>query len=199
MIKIGLLLICSYLLGSIPNGYLLVRLLKGEDIRNFGSGNIGATNVARVLGKRWGFFVLFLDIMKGFLAVTLLPKILALSEVEIIKLGSGVIAVAGHNWPMFLEFRGGKGVATSAGVLIGLVPSTFLSVLLIWILVFTITRYVSLSSIIAGISLPIFLVLYGNSLTFIIFGILIAAVGVWKHRANIKRLIHGKEPKFILK
>ncbi|CAN5444444.1 glycerol-3-phosphate 1-O-acyltransferase PlsY [soil metagenome] len=195
----------GYLLGSCPNGYLISRA-RGVDIRSHGSGNIGATNVLRVLGKKWGYLVFALDALKGFLAVRLafvlafayLPD---LAHREIIGILAGLACILGHTFPVWLKFRGGKGVATSAGVLLGLMPIAVISVLAVWLLLFKTTRYVSMASIGAAIALPLFVFLYlrtgwvtGASL--LPFSILIAGVVVWRHRSNMKRLFHGTEQRF---
>ena len=195
----------GYLLGSCPNG-LLVSRTRGMDIRRHGSGNIGATNVLRVLGKRWGYLVFALDAIKGFAAVWLA---FALTSVinpgapyrEVVGIAGGVACILGHTFPVWLRFRGGKGVATSAGVLLGLMPLAVVSVFVVWLILFKGTRYVSVASIGAAFALPLFVVLYlriklltGASL--LPFSILIAGVVIWRHRSNIERLLHGKEQRF---
>lgn len=195
----------GYLLGSCPNG-LLVSRARGVDIRRHGSGNIGATNVLRVMGKRWGYLVFALDAIKGFGAVWLA---FALTFVinpgapyrEVVGIAGGIACILGHTFPVWLRFRGGKGVATSAGVLLGLMPLAVVSVLAVWFIVFKGTRYVSVASIGAAFALPLFVALYlriklltGASL--LPFSILIAGVVIWRHRSNIERLLHGKEQRF---
>ena len=149
----------GYLLGSFPAGYVAGRLA-GIDIRTVGSGNIGATNVLRVLGKRWGYAVFFIDALKGFAAVRLAFLLLqfwpaAKPFTVQLTILTGVMCIVGHNFPVWLGFKGGKGVATSAGVLFGLLPAAVPFVVLVWVIVFETTRYVSVASIIAAISLPI--------------------------------------------
>jgi acyl phosphate:glycerol-3-phosphate acyltransferase len=195
----------GYLLGSCPNGYLVSRA-RGVDIRKHGSGNIGATNVLRVLGKKWGYLVFALDAFKGFAAVRLAFAVaLALTpqttQREIIGITGGLACILGHTFPVWLRFRGGKGVATSAGVLLGLMPIAVISVFAVWLLLFQVTRYVSLASITAAAALPIFVLLYlrlnwltGASL--LPFSILIAGVVIWRHRSNMQRLFHGTEQRF---
>jgi acyl phosphate:glycerol-3-phosphate acyltransferase len=195
----------GYLLGSCPNG-LLVSRARGVDIRRHGSGNIGATNVLRVLGKRWGYLVFALDAIKGFAAVWLA---FALTSVinpgapyrDVLGIAGGVACILGHAFPVWLRFRGGKGVATSAGVLLGLMPLAVVSVFVVWLILFKGTRYVSVASIGAAFALPLFVVLYlrielltGASL--LPFSILIAGVVIWRHRSNIERLLHGNEQRF---
>ena len=194
----------GYILGSCPNGLLISRA-RGIDIRQHGSGNIGATNVLRVLGKRWGYFVFFLDAFKGYLAVELAFLLVSTSpqmtRPELVGIAGGLACILGHTFPIWLRFRGGKGVATSAGVLLGLMPVAVLSVFLVWLLVFKITRYVSIASIAAAAALPLFVLLYlhlkairGPALFG--FSILIAGVVIWRHRSNIFRLWQGTEERF---
>jgi glycerol-3-phosphate acyltransferase PlsY len=191
------------LLGSCPNGYLVARA-HHIDIREHGSGNIGATNVLRVLGKRWGYAVFFLDALKGFLAVRVafeLGRWSGSAQPEILGIIAAVACILGHAFPVWLRFRGGKGVATSAGVLLGLMPLAVLSVFLVWLILFKATRYVSVASMAAAIALPAFVFLYLrlNALTganLLPFSILIAAVVVWRHRSNVQRLLRGTEQRF---
>jgi len=190
-------LLLAYLIGSIPFGYLIGRV-HGVDLREVGSGNIGATNVLRTLGKWWGYSVFFLDFGKGVLAVGL--AILAGSP-EWILVGSGVLVIAGHNFPVWLGFRGGKGIATSAGVLITLFPwPVFISALIAWVLLFFTTRYVSVASLASAIALAgsaIVLSFY-NQMSWFLAGtaLVISLLGVLRHRSNIDRLCRGTEPKF---
>ncbi len=194
----------GYLLGSCPNGYLIGRS-RGIDIRRHGSGNIGATNVLRVLGKKWGYLVFFLDTLKGFLAVRialhLADSIPEMRRPEIVGIIAAVACILGHTFPVWLRFRGGKGVATSAGVLLGLMPIAVVSVFIVWVVLFKLTRYVSIASIAASAALPFFVALYlqidalrGPSL--LPFSILIAAVVLWRHRSNMQRLMQGTEQRF---
>ena len=195
----------GYILGSCPNGFIVSKV-RGIDVRKHGSGNIGATNVLRVMGKKWGYLVFALDAIKGFLAVRLAFWISAslFSSVvspELVGIVAGVACILGHAFPFWLNFRGGKGVATSAGVLLGLMPIAVISVFLVWLLLFKITRYVSVASISAAVSLPVFVTLYlrfkmltGASL--LPFSILIATVVIWRHRSNMQRLFQGKEQRF---
>jgi acyl phosphate:glycerol-3-phosphate acyltransferase len=176
------------------------------DIRKHGSGNIGATNVLRVLGKKWGYLVFGLDASKGFAAVRIAFLIslavgTGITRPELVGIAGGLGCIFGHTFPVWLRFHGGKGVATSAGVLLGLVPIAVVSVLVVWVILFHFTRYVSVASIGAAVALPLFVRLYlsrdlltGESL--LPFSILIAAVVVWRHRANVKRLLQGKEQRF---
>jgi acyl phosphate:glycerol-3-phosphate acyltransferase len=193
----------AYLMGSIPTGYIFGKVLKKIDIREHGSGNVGATNVFRVVGKVPGFIVLILDFLKGLLAVVFIPVLmnevfgtLDCSTVNAI-IAIGMAAVAGHIWTIFLKFKGGKGVATSAGIMVGIAPMIMLSALIVWIAIFAIWKYVSLSSISAATTLPIFAVAYGKNLSLIIFCSIICLVGLFSHRTNIKRLIQGEEKRII--
>ncbi|OHB74434.1 MAG: acyl-phosphate glycerol 3-phosphate acyltransferase [Planctomycetes bacterium RBG_16_59_8] len=195
----------SYLIGSIPTGYLLVRWRKGIDIRTFGSGSTGATNVARALGK-WAFLPVFaMDFAKGFLCIFFLPLIVpywgySLDPVPLLALqmGCGVLAIGGHLFPIFLRFRGGKGVATGAGVIVALNVWVALAALGFWFVVVLLFRYVSLASIAAVLSLPVAHLLLsettsdaGRLLTG--FYLFIAVVVVLMHRANIARIVKGSE------
>ncbi len=203
MIYIAVSIIVAYLLGAIPTAYIFGRALKGIDIREHGSGNVGATNVARTVGKVPGIIVFIIDFSKGTIAVTLIPAVLrrfipGLAEsYGFVYILLGAAAISGHIWTCFLRFRGGKGVATTAGVMAGLSPWIFLSCLGIWIIVFAIWKYVSLASIIAATALPILALATGKKMSFIIFCAVLCLVGVYVHRANIKRLIQGTESKII--
>jgi glycerol-3-phosphate acyltransferase PlsY len=193
----------SYLLGSIPFGFIAGRIC-GIDIRTQGSGNIGATNVLRVLGKKWGYAVFCLDFMKG-----LLPVLLALFWGRSIGVNPasapGALAalcmLLGHNFPVWLGFKGGKGIASSAGVIVGLFGiGAFLFCLGSWLLFFSVTRYVSVASIAAAIAVPVSVsVLYfmhhSDWLTLFV-ACLMCVLAIWRHRSNITRLRAGTEPRF---
>jgi len=193
----------SYLIGSIPVGYLVAKS-QGIDIREHGSRNIGATNVLRVMGKKWGYLVFFGDSFKGFLVVKF-GALLAIHSFLSPVLGGVVAAIAcilGHNFPIWLRFKGGKGIATSAGVVLALFPVlVLLSVLLIWVAVFLAGRYVSLASITAAVALPcivFFTAGRSGSDFWILFGFsaVIGALAVWRHHSNIGRLLRGTESRF---
>jgi len=198
----------GYLVGSFPAGYIAGRIV-GIDIRNAGSGNIGATNVLRVLGKPFGYAVFLVDFIKGLGAVVLSIFIAqngkpSESIVEFCGTLSGICCVIGHVYPVWLRFRGGKGVATSIGVLFGLVPIAALVMSTVWILTFEITRYVSVASITAALTLPItvgamFWFKYLNTPVLFYFSLCLAAVVVVRHRSNISRLRNGTEPRFVRK
>ena len=197
-----LIALAGYLLGSIPTGYLVARA-KGVDIRTVGSGNIGATNAFRVLGKPAGVFVLLTDAVKGWLAVwvvaiwilnAVLPTDPSDGTRTIAAIIAGLFAVVGHNYPCWLKFKGGKGIATSAGVLVALVPWALIIILSVWIVLVLATRYVSIGSIAAAVVLPFatwFTTRQDVSLT-IITGAM-GAMAIYKHKGNIQRLLAGTE------
>ena len=223
----------AFLLGSIPFGLIIARL-KGIDIRAHGSGNIGATNVLRVVGKKYGITCLVLDALKGYLPVLLALGLIRIDgsapgpafldglalplpadatfKGQLVHVLTGLCAILGHNYSPWVGFKGGKGIATSAGVVLGLMPLAVLFLIAIWILLFLTTRYVSVASIGAAIALP-FLThlcdrLHRNpegltawqagtwSKPLLGFSILIALLAVWKHRGNIQRLRNGTENRF---
>ncbi len=196
--------LAAYLLGSIPTGYLVAKA-KGIDIRTVGSGNIGATNAMRVLGKPAGIFVLIADALKGYLAVWLLMK-LAIDYLlpwdslggsyEIIAVVAGLFAIVGHIFPCWLKFKGGKGIATTAGVLLALAPWALLIVFGVWIVFFAATRYVSVGSIGAAVVLPF--VTWQTTHLPLITGLMgvISTLAIYKHKTNIRRLLNGTEHRF---
>jgi len=190
--------ILGYLVGSIPTGFLIARL-RGIDIRNVGSGNIGATNVFRALGKPAAILVLVIDGLKGYAACEWLGELLLrafpsnAAEKETLKIIGGVFAILGHNYTCWLKFKGGKGIATSAGVLAALVPVALMIILGIWIVVFAVTRYVSLASIAASFFLPFATWITGGSGTLILVTSAMSILAIGKHRANIERLLSGTE------
>ena len=198
----------SYLLGSLPIGYIVGKIA-GVDIRKSGSGNIGATNVLRVLGKKYGYTVFFLDALKGFAVVRISLALVSTTPAaqpyaNLFALLGAVVCVIGHSFPVWLDFRGGKGVATSAGVIIGLMPLAAIIVFPIWFIVFEICRYVSVASICAAISLPITIALFlrfkvMDSVVLLYFSIALAVVVVWRHRSNFSRLLNGTEQRFTRK
>ena len=196
-------IIAAYLLGSFPTSYLVGKILRGIDIRKFGSGNVGATNMFRVLGPGPGILVLLVDIAKGVISVSLVAPYIA-SHFDIflglgwLKILAGISVIAGHNWSIFLRFKGGKGVATSAGVLLGISPEALGLAAIVWLVVTGASKYVSLGSIVSAISLPIFMWLSGEEKATVFFAIAIAILVVVRHRANIIRLIHHKENKICL-
>lgn len=185
--------VLAFIFGSIPFGYVIGKL-KGVDVRQHGSGNIGATNVSRVLGKKYGALVLFLDALKGALPVLIL-KILGFPlEYQVL---SGFFAILGHCFSPFLKFKGGKGVATGLGVFLVVSPKITLVAFFIFLLVFFLTRYVSLSSITAALSYPVIFKLFGKPSDFTSLLIFLTAfVVVGKHYQNIIRLLKGEEKRF---
>jgi acyl phosphate:glycerol-3-phosphate acyltransferase len=201
----AIILIASYLLGSIPAGYLAGRLA-GVDIREVGSGNIGATNATRVLGRRYGYAVFAFDFLKGLLPVRLSILVarqlhVAGTLIELIGIVAAVACVLGHVFPVWLRFKGGKGVATSAGALFGLMPLAALVGALIWFATFKLTRYVSVASITAAIALPIVIFIMisrgqADRQVLFYFSICLAALVILRHRSNLKRLMDGTESRF---
>ena len=196
--KILLGIFLSYLLGSIPIAFLFARIYRGIDIRKHGSGNVGATNVFRVLGKWPGIFVLLCDITKGLIATTLFCEMLDLPYIfQRIMLGLAV--VSGHNWTIFLKFKGGKGIATSLGVLIGFaIEYSFLRIVLaictlVWGLTFLLSGYVSLASMASACFLPLVMVLTNQAIELIILGVIFCIFVMLRHQGNIKRLLSGTE------
>ena len=196
----ALYLLAAYLLGAIPTGYLAGKMLRGIDIRKEGSGNMGATNVLRVLGKGPGAVVLLIDICKGAAAVALLPGLFGVAGSW--PLLGALAAVLGHNYTCFLGFKGGKGVATSAGACLGLAPHAMLAVIVIFILVAALGRMVSLASIIAATALPGLVWYYGEQGAAppapgqFLYLALLLAIFIWaRHIPNIKRIMAGTENK----
>jgi glycerol-3-phosphate acyltransferase PlsY len=195
----------GYLFGSLPTGHLVGRFL-GVDISKHGSGNIGATNVLRVLGRRWGYFVFFIDTLKGFLAVRAAFYLVQIAKIgveriELVGILAAVTCILGHTFPIWLRFRGGKGVATSAGALLGLMPAAIVAIFFVWLIIFQLTRYVSLASIGAAVALPMVvgILILRKSVTdaaLLYFSVLIAGVVIWRHRSNLKRLLNGTERRF---
>lgn len=204
MIVYGLLTLGSYLLGAVPFGFLLVRWLRGVDLRTVGSGNLGATNAARILGTSWFAVVFLFDFLKGFVPAFVVGGLAHrhLDAPETIGLLYGFAAMVGHIWPVYLKFRGGKGVATAAGAVMGIAPPAAGVAAAVFAVVFFSWRYVSLGSIAAAVSLPAaHAVIEGKDAVGPILGALvaIAALVVFKHRSNIGRLLRGVEPKAVKK
>jgi glycerol-3-phosphate acyltransferase PlsY len=205
--------VAAYLLGSIPTGFLVAKA-KGIDIRNVGSGNIGATNAMRVLGKPAGIFVLLMDVLKGWLSVYLgaiiyriifqyfmsgpdingfyyLPQT---QEIRKFALIAGIFAVLGHNYTCWLKFKGGKGIATTAGVFLALAPLALLAALAVFILAILLTKYVSVGSIAAAIALPATVwIMSPQNLFLCIVTTALGVLAIYKHKSNIQRLIAGTE------
>ena len=200
-------IITSYLLGSIPSAIWYGEAYFGIDVRKFGSGNAGATNTFRVLGKRAGTIVLLIDILKGWTATKLATilfflEVIAPSQILTFKLILGFTAVLGHLYPVFVRFKGGKGVATSLGMILAIDPQVASVCIAIFILVFLASHYVSLSSIVAAFAFPVILVLgiFGKASTLlIVFGFLLFAIVVVTHQKNIVRLLNGSESRVYLR
>ena len=191
--KIVLIIISCYLLGSIPFGYIVGKLFKKIDIRELGSGNIGTANAFRILGPSLASLVLIGDIGKGIFSIYLV-QYLNIDNLLIITI-AGLAVICGHNWSLFLGFKGGKGIATTFGVVFALNPTISILALIIWGVVLITTRYVSLSSIFAVISIFIFTILFKQPYEYIIFSVIILIFGIFKHKENIERLKSGKERK----
>jgi glycerol-3-phosphate acyltransferase PlsY len=194
-------IILGYALGSIPFGYLLVRLAQGRDIRTTGSGNIGAANVTRTAGKGLGILTLFLDAAKGFLPVWFASHVLPQSAAWV--MATGLAAMGGHFFPVWLKLRGGKGVATGVGVFLPICWQAVAGAFVVWVATVALTRYVSLGSMLASASLPVLTYFFyapGHAPPFsIVLGTTLAAAGiVLKHHENIGRLAAGREPKLKL-
>jgi glycerol-3-phosphate acyltransferase PlsY len=202
-------LLISYLVGSIPNAYLFGKLLKGIDIRTVGSGNVGATNALRALGKRAGITVLLLDILKGFATVIFLGNFFSDKAlwlpVQNLRILMGLACICGHNWTIFLQFKGGKGIATAFGVLIGIslkisgLSSVLGLLILVWFFVFFAFRIVSLASICSAIALPVFSFLFNLPRFFIYLSLLLCGFVILRHKANLIRIFQGQEPRLYFK
>lgn len=191
--------ITAYLVGAIPTGYLMTKVFAHTDIRSAGSKNVGATNVYRVAGKLPGFLTLVIDIGKGVAAVTIVPlfyyTFMQEIDYDVLRTALGLIAILGHIWSIFLNFKGGKGVATTIGVTAILAPWTLTISLIVWLLVFIPTNYVSLGSLAFGVSLPISAVVLDQPFHIVLFCIVLCLLNTYKHKENIKRLIKGEESK----
>jgi len=201
----------SYFIGSIPTAYIFGRILKGIDIREFGSGNVGATNALRLLGKGPGIAVLILDILKGLLAALFVGNIVVagikgMSAATIqwdtgIRILLGLSAILGHNWTIFLRFKGGKGIATSFGVLLGLAVKVsslkiILTLLILtWLIIFAISRIVSLASVLSGMILPVYMLFFKQPAVLTFLSIILAIFIILRHKSNLRRIFQGKEPR----
>ncbi len=195
----------AYVAGATPFGYFAGKM-RGIDIRQHGSGNIGATNVFRVLGKRTGIPVFILDMLKGYLPVVITRTVAGNQgiEPEWPSIAAAIGSVLGHNFTFWLQFKGGKGIATSAGVLLALLPLTVGAALAAWILLFYTTRYVAVASIAAALMVPAVTVALHifrgePGMPLVWFSLLIGLLAVWRHRSNIRRLLNGTENRFTKK
>jgi len=213
ILPIAVIVLLSFIIGSFPSGVIISKMFFGFDIRNEGSGNMGSTNVFRVLGKKWGFIVQILDFAKGLLAVSLIGTILAHQIVDpvfyadneyLIKIISGISSVLGHIYSVFVNFKGGKGINTAAGMLIGLAPIDMgVTFLCFWIVV-GLSGYISLGSIVGAIVLPLSMIIRENIFgaqvpgyfTLIYFCIGLSILIIYKHKTNIVRIINGGESRF---
>jgi len=211
MLNLIIIVILSYLIGSIPTSILIARGVKGIDIRQHGSGNAGGTNVFRVLGWKYGVLTILFDATKGAIAVILIsrlylgsfpfPNATPFDDFTLVQIIAGIAAVIGHIWTVFAEFKGGKGIATSLGFLIAIITVDMLLALAVFFLVVSISRYVSLGSIAAAISVPLILIVRENIFnvdiagyhTILPFAIFLAFLVMYTHRANIERLVKGSE------
>lgn len=185
----------AYLMGSIPTGFLIVRWLKHTDIRTIGSKNVGATNTARAAGLGPAIWVFAIDVTKGFIAVALIGQWLIPSPNTSVQLWCGLAAVLGHDFPIFLRFSGGKGVATTIGVLLAAWPSVAAVALVVWFIFFLIWRYVSVASLAAAVIVPFTLALSTHSTIELVISILLATLMTVRHHGNIRRLLQGTEHK----
>jgi len=185
----------AYLLGSIPTGFLLVKYFKGMDIRSFGSGNTGANNVRRILGKEWAIFVAIIDMLKGVLGL-LGAMASGMADPWVLSL-IALAGVFGHNYPVWLKFKGGKGVSTSFGVIFLLWPLNSFAIAMmggvVWYAVMRTTRYVSLASVSSLFSVAFFFFILGAPLAFTLFSLLLALLAAWRHYENLERIINGTE------
>jgi glycerol-3-phosphate acyltransferase PlsY len=188
------MLIAAYLIGAIPTGVVLTRMFGATDIRNSGSGNIGATNVYRVAGKKLGILTLLGDALKGAIPVLIAMKLLALGEAQV-----GAVAAAafiGHCYPVYLGFKGGKGVATALGIFLVLSPLAVLGAFVLFALLLWKWRYVSLGSITAAAAIPLLVCLTGGNLSLIVTTLFISLIVIIRHHQNIQRLLNGSENRF---
>jgi glycerol-3-phosphate acyltransferase PlsY len=213
MLNLAIVILLSYVIGSIPTSIMLSKWMHGFDIRTKGSGNAGGTNVFRVLGWKSGVFVTLIDIGKGALATAVISRLFwdptlpfynkTPFDFTIIQMICGGAAIIGHIWTLFAGFKGGKGIATGAGMLIGIAPTEFAISVAVFFLVFGAYKYVSLGSIAAAVAFPVSLFvrhnIFGDPIasyrTLIVFSLSVAILLVYSHRANIKRLLEGTEKK----
>ncbi len=216
MLNLVIIVILSYLIGSIPSGILIARSVRGIDIRQHGSGNAGGTNVFRVLGWKYGVLTIILDALKGAVAVILIsrlylgdfpfPNATPFDDFTLVQIIAGLTAVIGHIWTIFADFKGGKGIATSLGFLIAIITVDMLLAFGVFLIVVTISRYVSLGSILAAISVPLILIVRENIFhvgipgyhTILPFAIFIAFLVMYTHRSNVGRLLNGNESRITL-
>jgi len=217
MLLLAIIVILSYLVGSVPNSIIVSKMVKGIDIRQHGSGNAGGTNVMRVLGWRYGIFVIGLDAVKGVIAVLLIARlhygplpfnnVSPFDDFTLVQIIAGVAAVIGHIWTVFAEFKGGKGIATALGMLMMLITFEMLIAIGVFLIVVTISKYISLGSLVAALSIPLSLILRENVLhdhingynTILPFVIFLTLLVIFTHRKNLVRIFNGTENKFSFK
>lgn len=196
ILQIVVTIIGAYLIGSIPTGYIIVKLFTGQDIRTVGSGSTGATNVKRVMGKKWFFTVMILDAIKGALPVVLAYLFAtAFANIGLLPVLAAVFAIIGHSKSIFLKFTGGKSVASGVGTLLALNWQAGLIIAVVWAIITWFSRYVSLGSIIALALAPVIMWLLDSPLAYVIYSLIAAIYVIYLHRENIKRLIAGNENK----
>jgi acyl phosphate:glycerol-3-phosphate acyltransferase len=213
MFLLAVIIILSYLVGAIPTSIIVSKAVKGIDIRNYGSGNAGGTNVMRVLGWKHGIMVILLDALKGVIAVVLVARLhygnipfenaTPFDDFTLVQIMAGIAAVVGHIWTVFASFKGGKGIATALGMLLILVTIDMLVAIGVFVLVVTVSRYVSLGSLLGAIAVPLTLVVRENIFnvdipgynTLLPFSILLVLLVIYTHRKNVIRLFEGSESK----
>jgi len=211
MLNLIFIILLSYFVGSIPNSIIVSKIVKGIDIRNHGSGNAGGTNVSRVLGKKYGLLVILLDVLKGGVAVILISRLYLgnfpfhnatpFDDFTLVQIIAGISAVIGHIWTVFAGFRGGKGIATGLGVLLSIVTLDMLLGLAVFLIVVSLSKYISLGSISAAVSVPIIMAIRENLFnvnitgysTILPFIIALALLVIYTHRANLDRIVKGSE------
>jgi len=217
MLLLAIIVVLSYLVGSVPNSIIVSKMVRGIDIRQHGSGNAGGTNVMRVLGWRYGIFVIILDAVKGIIAVILIARlhygplpfenVSPFDDFTLVQIIAGVAAVIGHIWTIFAEFKGGKGIATALGMLMMLITVEMLIAIGVFLIVVTISKYISLGSLVAALSIPLSLILRENVLhdhingynTILPFVIFLTLLVIFTHRKNLIRIFNGTENKFSFK
>ncbi|HSJ26522.1 MAG TPA: glycerol-3-phosphate 1-O-acyltransferase PlsY [Longimicrobiales bacterium] len=193
---VALLVLAAYLLGAFPTSYVVGRAVKGIDLREHGSGNLGATNAFRVLGWRAASPIFIADILKGFVPAFWFPRLDGMETMPLWALAYGTAAVIGHVFSIFVGFRGGKGVATAAGVFLALAPVAVLGGFLVWAGIVFATGYVSLASVTAAALLPVFVLLAGRDVSVLALAVVLATFVIYAHRTNIRRLLRGEEHRF---
>ena len=188
------LFVLAYVAGSIPFGVVVGKVFYGVDVREHGSGNVGTTNVFRVLGKKAGSVVMVCDILKGYIPAAIAAALFSPWAAIFIA----AAPVVGHMYSIFLKGKGGKGIATGAGVVLALVPLAFVIIFATWIVLILVTRYVSVASLVAALLVPVLTIAFGEPLPYQIAGVLVAILVWWAHRGNLKRLLAGEENRVTL-